>query len=140
MPDILHTLPITGKRNKIYRAITEQDGLRSWFTRYAMAESTIGHVNQFGFAGEVKFEMRIDELEPGAHVKWSCLSGHPEWEGTTITFDLEDAPAQKGVTMLRFAHRGWKSTGGFFAHCNYDWAQYLRSLKLYIEKGKGTPS
>ena len=25
-------------------------------------------------------------------------------------------------------------------NCSYDWAQYLRSLRLFIEEGKGTPS
>lgn len=140
MPQILHTLPIDGPRRKVYRAITEQDGLRAWWTRFAMAESTIGYVNQFGFGGEFKFEMRVDELEPDSRVKWTCLGGHPEWEDTVITFDLEDRTDRKRATLLRFEHANWKRNDGALPNCSYDWAQYLRSLKLYIEQGKGTPS
>ena len=140
MADILHTVPIQGKPRKIYRALTEQDGLRAWFTRYTMAEPTVGSMSRFGFAGEVQFEMRIDELLPDERVEWTCLSGHPEWQGTQVLFRLEPHPDRKDVTLVHFAHRGWKSTEGFFPHCNYDWGQYLRSLKLYVEQGKGTPS
>lgn len=140
MHDILHTLPIQGKPRKIYDALTTQDGLRAWFTRFTMAEPTIGNVNRFGFAGQVQFEMRVDELTPGEYVEWTCLTGHPEWENTRLTFRLQPHPDNKKITLLHFAHQGWKTTEGYYANCNYDWAQYLRSLKLHIEQGKGTPS
>jgi uncharacterized protein YndB with AHSA1/START domain len=140
MPDILHTLPIQGKARTVYRALTTQDGLRAWFTRYTMAEPVIGAVNRFGFAGQVQFEMRVEALEPDEAVEWSCISGHPEWAGTRLAFRIARHPDRKDAVLLHFAHRGWKSAEGFFPHCAYDWAQYLRSLKLYIEQGKGTPS
>jgi len=140
MPDILHRLSVETPRKKVYAAVTRQDGLRAWFTRYAMAEPTIGYVNRFGFAGEVRFEMRVDDLLPDSHVQWTCVGGHPEWENTVVTFDLEHDPIRKKTTVLTFAQRGWKSTEGYFANCNYDWAQFLRSLKMYLERGKGTPA
>ena len=140
MPEILHSLPIDGPRTKVYAALTEQEGLSGWWTRFVVAEPTVGRVNQFGFGGAFKFEMRVDELEPGIRVKWTCLSGHPEWENTVITFDLEDLPGREDSTLLRFAHTNWRRADGVLANCSYDWAQYLRSLKLLIEKGEGNPS
>ncbi len=139
MADILHALPILAKRKRVYKALTEQDGLRSWWTRFTMAEPTVGYVNQFGFGGEFKFLMRIDDLVRDELVQWTCLEGHEEWEQTRIEFNLSDLANNSG-TLVRFSHTGWLSQDGVFAQCNYDWAQYLRSLKLYLEKGDGTPS
>lgn len=139
MADILHALPILAKRKLVYKALTEQDGLRSWWTRFAMAEPTVGYVNQFGFGGEFKFLMRIDDLVRDELVQWTCLEGHEEWEQTHIEFRLSDLPNHSG-TLVHFAHSGWLRQDGVFAPCSYDWAQYLRSLKLYLEKGEGTPS
>lgn len=139
MAEILHTLPIDAKPGKVYRAITEQDGLRSWWTRFSMAEPTVGYVNEFGFGGEFKFLMRIDDLERDELVLWTCVGGHEEWEGTQIAFRLEPFPDRK-ATLLRFAHTGWRSSDGVLPQCSYDWAQYLRSLKMYVERGQGTPS
>lgn len=140
MAEILHSLPVIGPRSKVYAALTERQGLSAWWTRYVVAEPEVGFVNLFGFGGAFKFEMRVDELEPGERVKWTCLGGHPEWEGTIVTFDLEDMPGVQGTTLLHFAHTNWQRADGVMPNCSYDWAQYLRSLKMLIEKGEGNPS
>ena len=139
MPEILHTLQILSTRSKVYKAITEQNGLRGWWTRFTMAEPTVGYINEFGFGGEFKFRMRIDDLEPDERVNWTCVSGHEEWEGTQIGFRLTDIPDKRAV-LVHFEHTNWTRTDGAFPQCSYDWAQYLRSLKQYVEHGKGTPS
>jgi len=139
MPEILHTVPILGKRAKVYKAITEQNGLRAWWTRFTMAEPTIGYVNEFGFGGAFKFEMRVDELERDEFVQWTCLGGHEEWINTCLQFRLEQMEDKKH-TLIHFSHTHWLRNDGVMPQCSYDWAQYLRSLKMYIEQGKGTPS
>ncbi len=140
MPEILHQLVIEKPDAKVYSALTEQAGIRKWFTRFAEARPEVGSVNRLTFAGQVTFEMRVDAIQPTERVAWTCLGGHPEWEGTTIEFRLSEFPSKRGWTLVHFAHRGWKKPDGVLAQCSYDWAQYLRSLKLYVEKGKGTPS
>jgi len=140
MPEILHNLPIGGSRQQVYAALTEEAGLSGWWTRFVVAEAVVGHVNEFGFGGAFKFEMRVDVLEQDGRVQWTCLGGHPEWEGTVITFELADHPGAGEATILQFAHRNWQRSDGVLASCSYDWAQYLRSLKLLIEKGQGNPS
>jgi hypothetical protein len=42
-------------------------------------------------------------------------------------------------TLLIFHHDDWKDYTPMFAECNYTWGQFLRSLKLLCETGKGTP-
>ena len=137
MADILHQLTIDAAPSEIYKAITEQSGLAGWWTRDTQAEAKVGTIAAFGFNQRaVVFRMRIGQLEPDRKVNWHCLGDSAEWEGTTLSFELSpDADS----TILRFSHRGWRSTEGIYAICNYDWARYLTSLKSLIETGVGMP-
>ena len=76
MAEIKHLLHINASLTKVYQAITEEEGLKNWWT------------NQ---------------------------------------------------TILRFTHGNWRESTDFFASCNYHWGYYLRSLKLLLETGEGTP-
>lgn len=137
MPDILHALLIRASPSRVYHALTEPQALAAWWTRDTVAKPVVGSVAQFGFnRREVIFRMFVQELAEPRCVRWRCLGGHPEWKDTEITFAL--APAADG-TFLRFAHRGWTSSEGVFAVCNFDWARNLMSLKAYLESGRGSP-
>jgi uncharacterized protein YndB with AHSA1/START domain len=136
--DILHKFVIEAPPAKIYRAITEKDGLAGWWTTDVKAEPKLGSIDEFGFYGHtIVFEMRITELKPTERVAWLCQAGPPEWIGTELSFEL--TPAEKGST-IKFEHRGWASTEGDFGHCNFHWAGYFLSLKSLVETGKGDPN
>lgn len=138
MSDILHQLSIRATPAQIYHAITDRKGLSHWWTRNVNAEPLVNSIAEFIFDhGNITYRMKIVKLIPGRSVVWHCISGHPEWEDTQISFDLE--PSREG-TLLHFAHRGWKRTTGIYAKCNFDWAKYLVSLRNYLEKGKGFPA
>ena len=50
-------------------------------------------------------KVRIDELQPLERVVWRMISSfRPEWEGTTITFELH---VEVDRVKLCFAHRGF---------------------------------
>ncbi len=51
------------------------------------------------------FRMKVENLEPGKLVVWSCQGEHPEWAGTTLTWNISN---EGGVTVVRFTHSGWK--------------------------------
>jgi hypothetical protein len=44
----------------------------------------------------------------------------------------------KAITEER-GLKNWREPTDFFASCNYHWGYYLRSLKLLLETGEGTP-
>jgi hypothetical protein len=86
------------------------------------------------------------------------MAGAKEWIGTLISFRLQPSdkksllnsnPEVKDqiqqqkkddkVTLLIFRHDDWKEYTPMFAECNYTWGQFLRSLKLFCETGKGRP-
>ena len=138
MPDILHQITIQAPPEEVYAAITEEDGLSSWWTSDVDAEPEEGTQAKFRFeGGMVAMLMRIDRLQPGRAVEWSVDEpSPPEWEGTRVTWQL--TPTDEGTELL-FGHRGWESTDGAYPSINYNWSYYLTSLKQYLETGEGFP-
>ena len=136
MADIKHYLIIKAAPEKIYEAITTQDGLASWWAKQTTANPEVGFVNVFTF-GKFRNEFKVTKLIPNSKVEWECINSIEEWIGTGISFDLEE---KDGRTILRFAHSGWKEITDTFADCNYTWALFMKSLKSLCETGTGAPS
>ncbi len=137
MVDIHHTVNIDVPVDQVYQAVTEEEGLRGWWTRKAIAAPEIGHKNEFPFPSGDYNAMRIVDLEPDARVEWICIEGAVEWVGTRIVFAIGD---RDGATTLLFTHADWQEDTPFFRMCRKAWEWYLASLKQYCEKGMGTPS
>lgn len=137
MPDIRHLLRINASTEKVYNAITTQEGLSGWWCPDTMAKPEEDSVARFTFGPEYFKEMKITELKPAKRVKWFCLAAYEEWIGTTITFELQSSGKS---TTLAFQHDNWKKYTEEFAACSYHWAMFLRSLRLLCETGKGQPS
>ena len=138
MVDIIHIVPINGKEEDIYKAVTTKKGLSSWWTTDVKAQAKVGTTSEFGFMNHgMVFTMEVSELEPASRVKWISKSGPPDWEGTTVEFSL--LKNDQG-SLLRFVHAGFKSTDGGYGMYNFNWAGYLTSLKKYLETGKGEPN
>ena len=157
MPGIHHAVIIGSPIEKVYNAISSEEGLSAWWTPNARARAEINSVARFYF-GPVYFkEMKILDLKPFGLVKWACVSGAEEWVGTNISFKLlfgdkkslsGSHPEMNGQleqqiddqgTLLIFKHEDWKEYTPMFAECSYTWGQFLRSLKLFCETGKGRP-
>ena len=158
MPNIHHELLIGAPADKIYNAITTQEGLSAWWTPETKAKPELNSVARFPFGPDYFKEMKIVELKPSALVKWNCIAGADEWIGTTISFQLHPGdkstllnshPEVRGQVqqqgnfdkgaLLIFHHDDWKEYTPMFAECSYTWGQFLKSLKLLCETGKGKP-
>lgn len=136
MADIRHRLGIKATPDKVYKAITTQEGIQSWWCKQTVAKPEVGFVNSFTFGPDNKNDFKITGLETDQRVSWVCIQSIGEWMDTTVVFELE---AKEDRTILRFAHADWKNVTDTFAGCNYDWARFLASLKSYCETGTGNP-
>ncbi|WP_276372866.1 SRPBCC domain-containing protein [Chryseolinea sp. H1M3-3] len=157
MPNIRQELIIAAPAEKVYSAITRQEGLSAWWTPDTNAKPEVGSIARFGFGPAYFKEMKITELKSPELVKWTCIAGADEWIGTTLTFKLEagdkrtllrlhpeigdQMQQQNGnnVTLLMLQHDDWKAYTSMYAECSYTWGQFLRSLKLFCESGMGRP-
>lgn len=131
MVDLYHEMIVNASPERVYDAITTQDGLRGWWTADSTAEPKVGTVAQFGFTKrKLVFRMRIDELVKPKRVVWSCLGDWEEWVGTRLTWEITP---EEGGTKLRFIHAGWRSTDGVLASCNSTWGELMTRLKGHVE-------
>ena len=138
MYDIFHLFNIkTNDSLKVYKALTEQEGLASWWTTATTATPEVGSVATFRFSPEYHKEMKVTNLDEGKTVEWECIHGDDQWLGTTIKFELTQ---KENSTDVKFYHGNWKEQSELFGICNYHWGLYLKSLKTYIEDGKGNPT
>ena len=157
MPNIRHNLLIGASAEKIYKAITSEEGLSAWWTPNTKAKAEVNSVARFPFGNDYYKEMKITALHPFELVKWNCIKGDGEWVETNISFTLKSSDKKKllntnpeilgqieqqnneEATLLIFHHDDWKDYTPMFAECSYTWAQFLRSLKLLCETGTGRP-
>lgn len=131
MAELKHQIAIDAAPQKVYQALTTGDGLRSWWTTDAQTGQRVGAAAEFGFDNRrTVFRMAIAELDPAKRVVWACHGDPPEWNGTTLTWDLE--PSERG-TIVRFNHSGWREVTEMFAICNSSWGELMHRLKDYLE-------
>ena len=134
--DIIIGIEIETTAQKLFDALTTDQGIAAWWTK-AKTLAAVGTINEFAFGkGTVTFQ--VEKLERGSAVGWSAQNVPPDWKGTRVLFELSDG-TRAGVVTLRFSHTGFKTTTPVVAFTNYAWAQFLRSLKLFLETGKGEP-
>lgn len=136
MEHIRHYLVIKAPVQKVYEAITTQDGLSKWWTKEAIAKPEEGFLNEFFFAKDDHQKMRVTHLDTNKAVHWTCEEGDPEWVNTKFSFELAE---KDGKTILQFAHKDWREATDFYASCNYHWGYFMHSLKKLCETGQGTP-
>lgn len=136
MPKILHRIFIEADPETIQKAITTEQGLKSWWITDVKVEPKEGTISRFGFLGHTTvFHMHIDKLIPNKSVQWTCQGQDDEWKNTKIAFDIKSL--ENNQSSLTFRHEKWNSTEGYFADCNTTWEHLMVLLKQCAE-GKGS--
>lgn len=131
MAEMFHQVEIDTTPEKVYEAITTEEGLRSWWTADCIAEPLKGSIAQFGFNHRaVVFRMRIEELSPHRRIVWKCIGDFEAWNDTVLSWAISP---QGSVTVLHLTHGMWRSTTGWFAPCNSTWGELMYRLKGYLE-------
>jgi len=135
MVDIIHRVGIAASPDKVYKAITTNEGLASWWTTDTSGAGSVGSIIKFRFGGHgPDFEV-IEQTD--SSVRWNHSGEMPgPWMGTEVSFHLTRGENQ---TYLLFSHSNWKEPSDFMAHCSTKWAVFLLSLKEALEEGEGKP-
>jgi uncharacterized protein YndB with AHSA1/START domain len=135
--DIIHELEIETTPEKLFEALSTDKGISAWWTK-AKTQAKVGGINEFAFRDGAVATFRVEKLEPGKAVAWSADQVPPDWNGTEVLFEMSSGK-KGGPVTLRFGHTGFKTMTPLVAFSSYAWAQYLRSLKLFLETGTGEP-
>ena len=136
MAEINHRVGITAAASEVYKALTTDEGLSTWWTTDTTGAGDVGSIICFRFNGGGP-DFEVVELQPGTTVRWRHSGEMPvDWMGTEVSFELSNNGTQ---TFVRFRHSHWKEASDFIAHCSTKWAVFLLSLKEAIETGNGKP-
>jgi uncharacterized protein YndB with AHSA1/START domain len=131
MAELKHQIAIKRTPEKVYAALTTQAGLRHWWTTDANGEEKAGGKAEFGFDKRATvFRMKIEKLNPGKEVVWKCHGDNSEWAGTTLTCKIS---GEKGMSVLRLTHSGWKAATELYAICNSSWGELMHRVRDYVE-------
>lgn len=137
MKQTIHAVHVHAAPSSVYRALTTAAGLTGWWTRKAQVEEGEGGIIRFTFAGDFHPHMKQTKLDSGQRIEWLCVAGHPNWLDNEFTFTLEE---RKGETLLMFSQDYARELSNeLYGSYNFNWGFYLNSLKLFCEKGSGTP-
>jgi uncharacterized protein YndB with AHSA1/START domain len=135
--DFRSTKTFASAPDAVFSALSDVDALTGWWTP-AGGGTEAGETLRF-LMGDLEVVMRVDEADRPSRVHWSVLvcEAARDWEGTSITFDLE--PVGTG-TELRFQHHGLNPDLECFETCYAGWTRHLASLVEYVDRGVGSPN
>jgi uncharacterized protein YndB with AHSA1/START domain len=136
MVDIIHRVGIAASTDKVFKALTTNEGLAQWWTADTSGAGDVGSIIKFRFGGHGP-DFEVIELQTNSIVRWRHSGEMPgAWMGTEVSFQLSPG---EGQTYVLFKHSNWKEPSDFMGHCSAKWAIFLLSLKNALEKGKGNP-
>jgi len=136
MKKIIHYLQIHAAPEKVFDALTTEDGLREWWST-AVDIDQRQRLIHFHFAGDFNPDMRVINSQANQLVEWECIAGHGNWQNNTFSFELREVKAETGLMFVQVYAQ--ELTDEVYGTYNYNWGYYLHSLKLFCETGAGTP-
>jgi len=128
---------IDAAASTVFRAISTSEGVRGWFTAKADIGEGVGAVHRLTFPEmPAPWELRVDEEESPSRLRLSVLVGPPQWEGTSMTYEIVDRP--EGGVVVNFDHVGFATVDGV-RHWTIGWATKMLALKKYAVTGEPDP-
>ena len=138
MATLSHQIPVSTPPDRLYEAISTNDGLTGRFTAGIDGTAGPGREALLKFTGHEPFRWRFTELSPGSRLRWECTQGPGAAAGTTATFSLSRTAA--GRTQVDLDHDGFTETDPALATCNTLWGILLGHLKNYAETAVPSPA
>ncbi len=136
MKTIHHVFDVAGPRADVYAALTTEAGLASWWSTDVHAPAE-GDSIVFTFRDDFNPRMRIVELTAPQTVRWECAGGHEPWADNTFEFQLEETAA--GTRVRFWQHYARELSDDAYGIYNFNWGNYLESLRQRCETGSGRP-
>lgn len=133
MAEAVFLVDIDADQATIREALTNQVGIRSWWTPDANVTS---ERLDLGFPdAPARFDLVVATASD-EQVAWRSEGGFPpHWVGTEITWNLMPHPEGQG-SQLFFSHSGFAAADPMLGHTAYTWALLMDHLKRYAESGQ----
>ena len=136
MAKVKHRVGINASNDKVFYALTSNEGLSGWWASEADIEADIGGKVDLTFYQLATLNFQYKEIKPNSKVIMECLSGPGPWLHSELVFELEASEDQVFVTLT---HHNPDATDDDFLYFSTKWPVYLLSLRDFVETGSGTP-
>ena len=134
-----HRITIDAPKDDVFQAITTPGGLKGWYSPGVSGKSDNGGEVTLSFTEkEGPFRWKVTEAEQGSLVRWECLAGPGQSVGTTATFRLSSASADK--TVVDLDHEGFEESDAKLKTCNTLWGALMHQLKQFVETKQPKPA
>ena len=128
-----HLFHINASVDKVFKALTNVNEMRNWYTTEISGESSIDQLINFKF-GTIEFIVKVTALEVNKKIVWECVDTTMPFVGHTYTFELDESDAK---TRILLTVLGFEEQNDMYANMNFSWGKYLESLRQYCQKGIG---
>ena len=137
MPTIYHDFNINTSKEKVFEAVSTHYGLDNWWTQRSSGKQEIGSVFNLYFSEEYNWFAEISILIHNEQVEFKMTKAKEEWLPTSFGFILTEEKPE--ITSVQFYHKDWAAISKEFRVASFCWADLLRQMKQYLEKGIITP-
>ncbi|ESU26540.1 hypothetical protein FLJC2902T_25110 [Flavobacterium limnosediminis JC2902] len=137
MQTIYHDLIINVTKEKVFEAISTPKGLNNWWTLRSKGTAGLDEKYNLYFGEEYDWFATISKFKENEVIEFSMTEAMEEWLPTRFGFILKEENSHR--TYVQFYHADWKEATQEFRIASYCWANLLRELKQYLEKGIITP-
>ena len=137
MHSILHDFQINVPKSKVFEAVSLPNKLNNWWTLRCSGKPELGAIYNLHFGDEYNWYAEISLLKNNEQIEFTMTKAMEGWLPTRFGFILtEEKPTQ---TYVQFYHANWQNTDKEYRITSYCWANLLRQMKKYLEKGHITP-
>lgn len=139
--EIVLAVEIPASPGDVFRTVTTQEGLASFWTSDVDAEPSVGAELRFGFPdAPVDLAMVVTALDEARRVEWECPGPWPSWAGTRVEWTITGAGDAK--SMATFVQRGWDDavSDTELGSVALVWARILMALAAHLETGESVPA
>ncbi len=136
--DFTSTRTFEAPPERVLAALRTPEAISDWWGPTEGSAEVGGTFEVFFLGRRQVIDIRVEPSGEGRvvwHVQRTPLT--PEWDGTTIVFDVQ---ASGAGSVLEFRHHGLTPALECFDMCHEGWTHYLASLVSYVDTGTGQPS
>ena len=125
-----HLMHINAPINKVFRAISEAENLKQWYTTDIVENEDKTKTFKWG---EMFLLIKCAEIE-NEKITWEFLESSMPIESLHMSYELSE---NEGKTRVRFSFGNFSEKSDFYANQNFSSAKYLESLRQFCQTGKG---
>jgi len=132
MYSIIHNFTIHSNAKKVFEAMSTPEGLNNWWTLKCSGKPALNEEYNLNFTDEYDWFAKISKFEENKLIEFSMEKAMEDWLPTKFGFELNEDGNQ---THVHFYHTNWQEQNQHYGITSYCWANLLRQMKDYIEKG-----